>query len=161
MVSDGLDSIFQDDQLHTVTGEKQENSSGCMAVSRQLEMTGHVRLHLTRLHRRLQDSVHKYSSNYRYCCTGQTSRLGLVGGVTSKHDYSECLWHAVAAASCSKSKPKQPLSSLTLAFLDVREGAERRRGRKGRQRSFSCNIFEKKKTACPMHWSCSGLRHLD
>lgn len=54
-------------------------------------MTGHVRLHFTRLDRTLQDSVHKYSSNYRYCCAGQMSRLGLVGGVTSKHDYSECL----------------------------------------------------------------------
>lgn len=72
-------------------------------------MTGHVRLHFTRLDRALRDSVHKYSSNYRYCCAGWTSRLGLVGGVTSKHDYSECLRHAVAAASCSQVPAKAAL----------------------------------------------------
>lgn len=91
----------------------EKNLRGWKAVWRQLEMTGHVRLHFTRLDRTLRDSVYKYSSNYRYCRAGQTSRLGLVGGVTSKHDYSECLWQQPRAASPSQSRPRHLSRSLS------------------------------------------------
>lgn len=59
----------------------------------------------------LRDSVDIYSSLYRYCCAGQMSTFGRVGGVTSKHDYSECPPRAAS--------PSPRHLSFTLTFLDV------------------------------------------
>lgn len=137
--------------------EENKKPGECEAARQQLEMTGHG-----------SDCI---SPDWTGLCphTLPITDIAALCGWAHLVLLGESPLIVITASVCGRSsvvlrRPSQsssPWASLTHAgFLGrVRGGRGAEGGRKGQQRSFSCNIFEK--TACPTHWSCSVLWHLD